>query len=339
LPDRAAARRAAADERVALWDWFTAAVDELPSTLGPPPAAGPAPEAGLAAWAEAVRAVGATGGVEAHRRRLEQVVAVLRSLPVDGASLAGLATDVLGDPHALDRGSPVARLVLDALSAWSGHPPARDAEATRRRWESVGVAPDPLSSTVLVLGLRPAGDDPLSRWLMASAEAGEPCVVTLAQLRRWPPAAVPSGQPVFVVENPSILAEAAAHLAAPPVVVCSSGRPTVAVLALLRRLGGEGATVHQHADFDAGGLAITAWLTERAGTQPWRMGADDYEAAVASAPPSTVTLPDRLPPTPWDPALRTAMVRHCVAVYEEAIRADLVQGLSASPPHVLGEPT
>src|SRR5687767_6684397 len=42
--------------------------------------------------------------------------------------------------------------------------------------------------------------------------------------------------------------------------------------------GALGATRHKHADFDVGGLSITAWLSSRAGTTPWLMTADAYRA-------------------------------------------------------------
>lgn len=49
-------------------------------------------------------------------------------------------------------------------------------------------------------------------------------------------------------------------------------------MTLLRQLAASGGPIYQHADFDPPGLAVTAWLHERAGTQPWRMTAADYLA-------------------------------------------------------------
>jgi hypothetical protein len=82
--------------------------------------------------------------------------------------------------------------------------------------------------------------------------------------------------------------------------------------------------MRQHADFDPSGLAITAWLTDRAGTIPWRMDAADYAAAAARLR-SSVTLDSVIPPTPWDPNLAIEMTRRRVVVYEEEVRDELLQ--------------
>ena len=320
IEDRRAARRAAAAERVALWSWFEGQVAA--------PGVGPA-VTDPAGWAARVRAGGIRGGVERHRQRLEGVLTVLRRLPADGVTLAALAADALGDPHRLDRASSVAALVLDALSP-PGEAAPRDAEAVRDAWERWGVAPDALSSSVLVLGLRSSGSDLVARFLADSAEASQPVVLTLAQLRRWPVAALDREADAFVVENPSVLSEAARRgWSDHPALVCSSGRPSVAVVTLLRQLAAAGATIRQHADFDSAGLAITAWLADRAGTVPWRMSAEDYRPA-ASRAQGHVPLAGPLPPTPWDPALRPAMAAVGTAVYEEQLRSAILDAIAAS---------
>lgn len=126
-------------------------------------------------------------------------------------------------------------------------------------WEVAGVVPDPHSSTVLALGLPGGPDSPLARWLAEAAGARQPVVLSLANLRRWPVPPLPAGSEVFVVENPSLIAEALRAGTRSPL-VCSSGRPTVATVTLLRQLGAQGALLYQHADFDPAGLSITAWL-------------------------------------------------------------------------------
>jgi hypothetical protein len=99
-------------------------------------------------------------------------------------------------------------LVLDALGP-VGDAGSRSAETVRDLWERVGVAPDALSSSVLVLGLRPPDGHPLAAYLALAASASEPVVLTLAQLRRWPLPGLNPDEAAFVVENPSVLAEAA----------------------------------------------------------------------------------------------------------------------------------
>lgn len=314
LPDRRAVRSADRAARLALWDWLAEQAADLP--LGEP-------SVWASTWIDRLRSQGARGGVEAHRRRLEVAVRVLRALPADGVSLAAFADDHLHDPHALDRGTRLASIVLDAVALSSGAAFAEDAEGARELWESVGVAPDPLSSMVLVIGLRGSAAAPLGPWLDAAADAGEAVVLTLSQLRRWPVSPLSAGEVAYVVENPSVLAEAARQGWDGPPIVCSSGQPTVAVSTLLRQLRAAGASVRQHADFDAAGVGITSWLAARAGTRPWRMTAEDYLAAVDRRDASVPTV-GPVPPTPWDPSLSEAMEQAGVVVYEESLRAGLL---------------
>lgn len=316
IVDRRAVRAEARRARDELWAWVGGRAGMLPLAAGDPERLQP--------WVDGVRAAGVPGGdVPRHRRRLAAVLAVLAALPADGIGLAALAADVLGDPHALDRGRAAATLVLDALATSRDRARPTDAESARLLWEEVGVVPDPLSSNVLALGLPVTGDHPLH----ALVAAGEPAVLTLSQLRRWPIDPLPPGTAAYVVENPSLLAEAAAAGWDGPPLVCSYGRPTIAVVTLVRQLRGAGADVFQHADFDAGGLGITAWLADRAGTLPWHMGTADYLAAVAT-PQARVALAGRLPPAPWDPELAPTMAAHGVAVYEEEIRARLLAAIT-----------
>ena len=255
LPNRASVRSAERAQREELWSWFFGEVSEL----------------GLVPWAARVRSAGVPGGdILLHRRRLAGLLAVLDALPSDGISLAGLAADVLGDPHALDYGSWSGSLVLEALACLRAASPPRTAEGARELWAAFGVQKDSLSPSVLALGLRPSGDDPLASGLRAMAEASEPVRITLSQLRRWP---LPSraGSDVFVFENPSIIAEAAARRWAGPPLVCTSGWPNVAGQTLLRQLAAGGCRLHLHADWDGPGLGIVQLLIARIGGEPWEM--------------------------------------------------------------------
>jgi len=320
LTDRDRARAAAAADRSALWSWCADEAGRV--SLGGDHQA--------SALVDSLRAAGIRGGVDVHRARLATLFAVLGTLPArEPVTLAAFAADVLGDPHGLDPDRPAGRLAVDSVARLLGLPNPDDAEAVRAVWERVGVAPDPLSSTVLVLGLRPPGGSPLDRFLRAAADVSEPAVLTLAQLRRWPVAPLPDEPATYVVENPSLVAEAARTGWSGPPLVCSSGRPTVAVVTLLRQLAAAGARCFQHADFDATGIAITTWLAERAGTTPWRMTTDAYRAALVTERPR-VPLAGPIPPTPWDPALVDTMGAEGVAVYEEEVRGDLLSAMTAA---------
>jgi uncharacterized protein (TIGR02679 family) len=322
LGDRRADRDEQRQRRAQLWSWCAEQAAGVPLLSG---------SEGVARWMDLLRQAGVRGGPDgevAYRHRMRQAMTVLRELPLQApTSLAAFADDRLADPHALDRGSLVEGLVLDALSLALGQPRPRDAEAVRQLWERVGVVPDPLSSAVTVLGLRPCGDDVLADWLRLCADASEPTVVTLAQLRRWPLAPLHASEVTYVVENPSLLSYAAAEKWTGPPIICSSGRPTVAVVTLIRQLSAGGSTCRQHADFDTTGLGITAWMADRAGTVPWLMTADAYFAAIA-APRERVPLESMIPDTGWDPALAPAMRTAGVAVFEEELRLTLLDTMA-----------
>lgn len=317
LGDRRAERTADEAGREALWRWLGSCVAEL--RLFPEPARG-------CDWVARVRRTGVPDGdLAAHRTRLEVVLRVLRRLPTEGMALASLAADVTGDAHVLDRDRRVGRFVVDALSMAGGIEPPSDGAALRELWEQVGVMADPLSSTVLVLGLRSGGDGPLASFLGAAADAGEPVVLSLSQLVRWPILPPPGTPSVFVVENPAVMAEAAVAGTTAPI-LCTGGWPSVAALTLLGGLRAAGVVVHQHADLDPAGLRITAWLAARHGTTPWQMAAAAYRQALELVPESprlTATVPD----TPWDPALAQLMRREGRAIHEESIREILLASM------------
>lgn len=136
---------------------------------------------------------------------------------------------------------------------------------------------------MLTLALRPQGDNPLATMITALSGASEPASLTLSQLRRWP--VVPeAGTDIYVFENPSIVAEAAARNWISPPIVCSSGWPNVAVLTLLRQLKAGGATLFLHADHDPKGLGIVQLLAERVGGTPWNMPPAPYTTLHSALP-------------------------------------------------------
>ncbi|WP_188193198.1 TIGR02679 family protein [Nonomuraea sp. SYSU D8015] len=274
----------------------------------------------------------ALSAVRAGRDLLEQALAVLAALPASGRPLAAVAADVTGDPHALDEGTRLGSLVLKALSALYDVPAPEGAEARRALWERAGVACDALSTTVLVAGLRPAGDSALARVLRIWD--GQASVITLAQL----------GDPlelrerdVWVVENPTVMALAQRRFgpSCPPM-VCTSGWPNSAAVRLLRSL--PGTTLRYHGDFDGEGLRIAAYTMAKTGAAPWRMSTADYLRALeerSAAGPGDdrpeaggLPAPGRVTDAPWDPGLAPAMRAHGLAVPEELVAERLLADLA-----------
>ena len=241
---------------------------------------------------------------------------VLGRLPVQDVPLPVLAEWATGDATALS-GTPLAGLVVRALVLWQGAAPPAGREDEHRIWRDAGVLPDDLASQVLVTGLRVREDHAVGRWLDEAAGAGLPFRLTLHQLMAAP--ATPSAEEIFVCESPLVL-RAAAELNVP--LVCTEGRLSAACDRLLR--AAEGARIRWRNDFDWPGIRMTAAATERYAATPWRMSADDYDAALVSR---TDRLEGSRSATPWDPRLADAMAHEGHAAREEWLLPDLLADL------------
>ncbi|WP_435612811.1 TIGR02679 family protein [Streptomyces sp. bgisy159] len=320
LGDRAGERRRRQDERAELWTWLAGH-----ETVRAQPA--------LSDWAAGCRAAGVVGGsVEQTRTLLTDALKVLAELPGQAEPLPVFAARVLsGRTHALDDGTPLSALVLRALATLYDTVPPQSAAQRRALWARAGVADDELSATVLVGGLRPAGDGLLAQVATACAEAGQAACLTLAHVR-YPGEFILSAAPVpvvHVVENPSVLALALRRFGpcCPPL-VCTSGWPNSAAIQLLRMLADHGAALRYHGDFDGEGVRIAAYVLDKTPARPWRMTAADYRAAVALNPGGPQ--PGRITQAPWDLDLADDMAEHGVAVVEELVAEVLLKDLAGA---------
>jgi uncharacterized protein (TIGR02679 family) len=309
ITDRTADRAQAADARAALWAWLR----DQPAVRS----------RDLDRWADDLEAGGVRGSVDLTRANLERALTVLDALPSTGEPLPVLAGRTLNDTHALDPGSPVATLVLGALA--TERDVARPKRAAERRalWQSVGVADDVLSSTVLVAGLAAVGNAAADRMCRLGQTDGRAVSLTLADLQEGAPT-LPRPGIVRIVENPAVLwlAVTAFGPEVPPM-VCTSGWPSTAAMHLLTGLAEAGNELRYHGDLDGEGVRIATHVMAEAGALPWRMGVGEYRSHVGDhgAPVGRVT------PAPWDSELAPAMIEHGVAVLEETVweilRSDL----------------
>ncbi|QKW34466.1 TIGR02679 family protein [Actinomadura sp. NAK00032] len=318
IGDRARERRERERERSALWEWLAA----HPVVRGEPE---------LARWVDDVRRQGLVmGSVPSTRTLLVRALKVLAALPSDGRPLQSFATGLFGDSHALDDGGRLSGLVLRAQAIRYGIEPPAEASDRRALWERSGVASDTLSTTVLVAGLRPAGDGVLARTLRMWADAGHATPVTLEQLRDSSGLRV-DVPVVWVTENPTVLALAVRRFGARcPPLMCSSGWPNSAVIRLLRALGESGAALRYHGDFDGEGLRIAAHVMAKTGAVPWRMSSGDYLAALDGAEEGALPAPGRVGEAPWDPELALNMGERRAAVLEEKVADVLLGDLSGA---------
>ncbi len=268
--DLPAENRAKRERRAAFHAWL----DDHPVVIAHP---------GLGDWVRHVRQVGAPGPDQRPRvaRALEVIGALPPPGPVARSTLAAHLFD--GDAHELDSDTPVGRLCATLLSWRRGNADRRlDAIEARDLWLAHGVEIDPLSCTVLTLGLAPLGETSVARALQALR--GQGVVLTYAQLCREP-LDWPTGALMFTCENPVVVRAAERELGATsPPLICTGGWPNAAVLALLDGVRRAGGTIRHHGDEDSAGSAIFEYLAERVGALPWMLG--DHAEPRAGYPPA-----------------------------------------------------
>lgn len=339
LEDRKAARAASIEARVSTSALLDAALAE--AGIGDQPWV-PEFVAGIRSAGILARAGDACALAISHAGAVLSELAAAAALSSGGAGplshsdrwweLAELASRCTGDAHGLDRGRLVSALVLRAASAAFSIRPPESATEVRDLWSRLRVTPDAVSGTVMAWGLRPPGDDVWSAMMRTRADLGLVTHLTLLELRGatadqgW---AVP-GTVVSVCENPQVL-QAAARVGVSLPLVCTSGNPASAGWMLLRGLVAQGVRVRYHGDFDWPGVAIAGRLLS-AGIEPWRLGAEDYAAAVGGAEAvGRLSLSGRPVVTQWDRRLAVDMSRTGVAVHEESLLGVLLQDLVPSP--------
>jgi uncharacterized protein (TIGR02679 family) len=297
-----------------------------------------------AARAEAGR-TSATPSAEVGAALVSMLAAVIELLPAHEEPLAILARKAVGDAHALDVSRPLGRLCISVIrAAFLPDEAVSGGESSPRDiWAAAGVVLSNLASTVLCLGvpgvsLADLATDHPSRTATASSleamrAARMPVLLTLDQVRSGGVQALPHSSVIHICENPTVVevvanswarikAEAGTSGAGGPVLVCTSGQPSTAVVELLRRLTEEGAECRYHGDFDWAGLRIARSLSTQVEWMPWRYTAADYRAALRHGKPS-LRLAGNPAESPWDPKLAVAMAESGLALEEEAV-ADLL---------------
>ena len=315
IKDRPGERAAISSAEQAMWDRLFA----HPGTRGQPR---------LEEWLAKLRNTGSWRRLEEPEMSLTDALAVLDHLPqVVRRGRSNLAARVLGDAHALDDDSPVGRLVLAALACLDGTVPPLRAADRRRLWADQGVISDETSSTVLTLGLRPMADGPLTEAaaLWASSDVPLPIPLAAVQSERW---RVPAGTPIWICENPSVLAAATGTGAT---VISLDGRPSVAANLLLAALAECGAVLRYHGDFGGGGISIANQTIGQFGALPWRFGFDDHALALDRAiAGGTALRPLRgqVPDARWDAALAPAIRAAGVEIEEEMVLDFLLADLA-----------
>lgn len=254
---------------------------------------------------------------------------VLASLPTEGVGRAVLACELFGNAHALDDRKPVTRLLLAALAHLENVVVPDRTAGRRALLTRFGIISDDLSSTVLVLNLRPRPAGPATHASVFFADGGMPAPLSLQMLHSdswdWS-----RHQSVWVCENQTILAVAARKLSSGcPPVVCVQGNPSVAAQQLLSSLREDGVELRYHGDFDADGIQIGNLIIDELGARPWRFRKKDYLSALVEAPGGLGEL-SSVPEAKWDPELSDEMRQCRLEVHEEQVVGLLLSDLGTA---------
>ncbi|HEX8395133.1 MAG TPA: TIGR02679 family protein [Longimicrobium sp.] len=245
----------------------------------------------------------------------------------DARPLAVFANEVAKDPHALDLDRPARRFfdrLLLALFADAEVALPLRAEGREALLAAAGLAPDDISSDVVVANLEGEGAIP-----MAMRATGLPLTLPLMTVNALGPVRARFGV-AWVVENPPVFRILLGSLAdvppgQRPTLVCTAGQLSVAARKLLDVLVGGGATLRYSGDFDPGGLKIARGLVRRYGeaVRLWRMDAESHARAVQPNAPK--------PPPGSLRTLRAAFPELCAAVEEHGVayQESLEEGLVA----------
>ncbi len=240
------------------------------------------------------------------------------------------AARLTGNPHGLDRGTWLGRLLYSGILYILGNSPEEQITSIRYRAEEVravfrlaGLEEDDLSSNVIIAGLRAKPEDPRAGLFENALMSRSPLILPLRFLEQktaWFPF-----EAVYVVENPpvfsAILDTWDRRRGCPPL-ICTSGQPSVAALWLLDELVAGGTKVYYSGDFDGKGLeiGIGLWKRYRNAFVPWLFDARTYEHAAAGTRLSDEQR-KRIGSleVPWDSGLPKAILRRGYVVYQEVL--------------------
>ena len=286
------------------------------------------PRPALHQWLDMLAATGLlkrlSQNIDDAEQLMNHCMAMAALLPAKNLVTEELAARVTGDAHGLDEGRPLNTLVTSMIGYLYGQERQTTASERRSAQKTMGLMPNRLTSTVLTLGLKAAGDPFMAQILNAYAEVHEPCRLSLNQLLTHPPHFEKPGD-IYICENPAIVQAAAVRIRKPKApLICIEGQPGQAAQKLLSALQKNGAMLWYHGDFDWPGVKIANFVMRQYGAKAWRMEARDYLAAnpgihLAGEPATPI----------WSQALGQAMERRGLAIHEETVSDDLLRDLSA----------
>lgn len=197
--------------------------------------------------------------------------------------LAVFAAELSDNPHYFDRGTAAGLLLVHAICFREKRGLPENTHEWRELLEDVGIVPDNISSQVHVCGLRLKKGESWHPAYEAFYENGEPCVVTMENLKDITEAKAIDNQ-VYVVENEMVFSYlTSSEKKKACTILCTSGQLRSAAVKLLDFLVKSGASVYYSGDADPDGLGIAdrLWQKFQASVHIWRMGPEDYEKSLS----------------------------------------------------------
>ena len=211
-------------------------------------------------------------------KKLEEMETSGEELP-----LAVFAAELSDNPHYFDRGTAAGLLLVHAICFREKRGLPENTHEWRELLEDVGIVPDNISSQVHVCGLRLKKGESWHPAYEAFYENGEPCVVTMENLKDITEAKAIDNQ-VYVVENEMVFSYlTSSEKKKACTILCTSGQLRSAAVKLLDFLVKSGASVYYSGDTDPDGLGIAdrLWQKFQASVHIWRMGPEDYEKSLS----------------------------------------------------------
>ncbi|MBL0389479.1 TIGR02679 family protein [Tumebacillus sp. ITR2] len=241
------------------------------------------------------------------------------------------ANRLSGDPHAFDADRIVGRWLYQALCTILELDAESAAEWKREVWQEAGVLLDEVSSFVTAVGLRTIPGDAWEAFFSKAIAVRMPLLLPLAFFQKkvgWE-----IRDRVFVVENPAVfetILDRWPDGRELPVLVCTSGQPSVAALRLLDALWVQGAEIWYSGDFDSKGIEMACSLQKRYGDQfvAWRMGSAEYLSVERGVAIEMEYMAAHLQmKVPWDDQLAEAMRARREKVFQESLVSLLLADL------------
>lgn len=221
-------------------------------------------------------------------RNVGQALETLKGMEQTGTEspLAVFAAEISGNPHYFDRGTGAGQLLVHGICYLKGGDLPGTAHSWRNLLQNAGVIPDNVSSMLHVYGLRLHRDNGWHPAYEAFCQLGEPCVITMENLRGITKVQA-AGQKVYVVENEMVFTWLLNRVGNQKLtLLCTSGQLRAVALEVISLLLDSGADIYYSGDLDPDGLGIADRLWQRFGDHihMWRMSEEDYGKSLSGEP-------------------------------------------------------